>query len=116
MLRLSGAAQSLFFQKSGSVTRQFRALRSEKLLLTRWKRPAEIVLISFQSVEHPVSTVKEVGRQMSSNEATRSYESPKVTVVGTLHDLTLAGKTFSPTNDFSYPAIVTSTFGPLNFS
>jgi hypothetical protein len=53
---------------------------------------------------------------MASTEAKTSYESPTVTVVGTLHELTLAGKTFSPTNDFSYPAIVTSTFGPLNFS
>jgi hypothetical protein len=45
-----------------------------------------------------------------------SYEAPKVTVVGSLHELTLNGKVFSPTNDYSYPAIVTETFGPLNFS
>jgi hypothetical protein len=45
-----------------------------------------------------------------------SYTAPQVTVMGSLHELTLHGKTFSPTNDFSYPAIVTATFGPLNFS
>ena len=60
---------------------------------------------------------KEVGHQMDSNKTTpSSYESPRVTVVGTLSELTLQGKTFSPTNDFTYPTIVTSTFGPLNFS
>jgi hypothetical protein len=52
-----------------------------------------------------------------SNESpSASYESPSVTVVGNVHELTLNGKTFSPTNDYSYPTIVTSTFGPLNFS
>ena len=61
--------------------------------------------------------VKEVGHQMDSNRTTpSSYESPRVTVVGTLSDLTLTGKVFAPTNDYSYPTIVTSTFGPLNFS
>jgi hypothetical protein len=49
-------------------------------------------------------------------DVTAPYESPKVTIVGTLQELTLNGKTFSPTNDFTYPTIVTSTFGPLNFS
>jgi hypothetical protein len=54
---------------------------------------------------------------MDSNRTTpSSYESPRVTVVGTLSDLTLTGKVFAPTNDYSYPTIVTSTFGPLNFS
>jgi hypothetical protein len=45
-----------------------------------------------------------------------AYKAPQITVVGTLQESTLAGKTFAPTNDFSYPTIVTSTFGPLNFS
>jgi hypothetical protein len=44
------------------------------------------------------------------------YESPRVTIVGTLDELTLNGKTFAPTNDFTFPTTVTNTFSPLNFS
>jgi len=54
---------------------------------------------------------------MNANDsATTSYEAPSVTVVGNVHEVTLNGKVFAPTNDYSYPTIVTSTFGHLNFS
>jgi hypothetical protein len=56
-------------------------------------------------------------RTVTSNEsATTSYEAPSVTVIGNVHEVTLNGKVFAPTNDYSYPTIVTSTFGHLNFS
>jgi hypothetical protein len=45
-----------------------------------------------------------------------SYESPSITVVGNVHEVTQNGKTFSKTNDYSYPAVITDTYGPLNFS
>jgi hypothetical protein len=44
------------------------------------------------------------------------YESPRVIVVGSLQELTLNGKTFAPTNDFTFPTTVTNKFSPLNFS
>ena len=52
----------------------------------------------------------------STETAAGSYESPSITVIGNVHEVTQNGKVFSPTNDYHYPAIVTSTFGPLNFS
>jgi hypothetical protein len=52
----------------------------------------------------------------ANDSATASYEAPRVTVVGNVHQVTLNGKVFAPTNDFSYPTIVTSQFGHLNFS
>lgn len=54
---------------------------------------------------------------MGSNESTTgAYESPSITVIGNVHEVTKNGKTFSKTNDYSYPAIITETYGPLNFS
>ena len=52
----------------------------------------------------------------STESASSSYESPSITVIGNVHEVTKNGKVFTTTNDYSYPAVIANNFPPLNFS